>query len=158
MKIEVLDTTLRDGAQAEGVTLSIDDKAECIRLFDDLKIDYIEAGTPFANPKDKKLLCDDTIFTVGDENKKIKKVAMINGAGGDDECFSRAREVGADLYISGEFKHHILLEAKETNYALMSVGHYASEMCFNDVLNEILKCHFDIIKIVKYYEGNPFNG
>ena len=43
MKIEVLDTTLRDGAQAEGVTLSIDDKAECIRLFDDLKIDYIEA-------------------------------------------------------------------------------------------------------------------
>lgn len=80
------------------------------------------------------------------------------GAGGDDECFSRAREVGADLYISGEFKHHILLEAKETNYALMSVGHYASEMCFNDVLNDILKCHFDTIKILKYYEGNPFNG
>ena len=108
--------------------------------------------------KVKKLLCDDTIFTVGDENKTIRKIAMINGAGGDDECFSRAREVGADLYISGEFKHHILLEAKETNYALMSVGHYASEMCFNDVLNDILKCHFDIIKIVKYYEGNPFNG
>ena len=64
MKIEVLDTTLRDGAQAEGVTLSIDDKAECIRLFDDLKIDYIEAGTPFANPKDKKLLCDDDVKTV----------------------------------------------------------------------------------------------
>lgn len=64
MKIEVLDTTLRDGAQAEGVTLSIDDKAECIRLFDDLKIDYIEAGTPFANPKDKKLLCDDDVKTI----------------------------------------------------------------------------------------------
>lgn len=64
MKIEVLDTTLRDGAQAEGVTLSIDDKAECIRLFDDLKIDYIEAGTPFANPKDKKLLCDDDVKTM----------------------------------------------------------------------------------------------
>ena len=64
MKIEVLDTTLRDGAQAEGVTLSIDDKAECIRLFDDLKIDYIEAGTPFANPKDKKLLCDDDAKTI----------------------------------------------------------------------------------------------
>ena len=64
MKIEVLDTTLRDGAQAEGVTLSIDDKAECIRLFDDLKIDYIEAGTPFANPKDKKLLCDADVKTI----------------------------------------------------------------------------------------------
>ena len=64
MKIEVLDTTLRDGAQAEGVTLSIDDKAECIRLFDDLKIDYIEAGTPFANPQDKKLLCDDDVKTI----------------------------------------------------------------------------------------------
>ena len=31
-------------------------------------------------------------------------------------------------------------------------------MCFDDVLNDILKCHFDTIKIVKYYEGNPFNG
>lgn len=63
MKIDVLDTTLRDGTQAEGVTLSIDDKVECIRLLDELSIDFIEAGTPFANPKDKKLLCDDCIVT-----------------------------------------------------------------------------------------------
>lgn len=107
--------------------------------------------------KMKELMCDDTIFTVGDENKTIRRVAMVNGAGGDDECLARAKEV-ADLYMSGEFKHHILLEAKETDYALMSVGHYASEKCFNDILNDILKCHFDTIKIIKYYEGNPFNG
>lgn len=107
--------------------------------------------------KVSRLLKDGTVFTVGDENKTIRRVAMINGAGGDDECFCRAREV-ADLYISGEFKHHILLEAKETGYALMSVGHYASEMCFNDILDDILKCHFDTLKTVKYYEGNPFNG
>ncbi len=106
----------------------------------------------------KYLLDDATVFTVGDENKTIRKVAMVNGAGGDDECFARAREVGADLFVSSEFKHHVLLEANETNYALMSVGHYASERCFNDILFDILDCHSDTLNIVKYFEGNPFNG
>ena len=81
---------------------------------------------------------------------------MVNGSGGDDECFSKAKQV-SDLYVSSEFRHHILLEAKETNYALMSVGHYASEKSFNDIVYDILKCHFDTLKLVKYYEGNPFN-
>lgn len=58
MKIEVLETSLRDGVQAEGISLSAEDKRALIALFDDLKLDYIEAGTPFSNPKDKALLCD----------------------------------------------------------------------------------------------------
>ncbi len=56
MKIDVLDTTLRDGVQSEDVTLSLEDKEECIRLFDELHLDFVEAGTPQSNPKDKKLL------------------------------------------------------------------------------------------------------
>ncbi len=106
--------------------------------------------------KIRNILNDDSAFTVGDESKTIRRIAMVNGAGGDDECFSKAKQV-ADLYVSSEFRHHILLEAKETNYALMSVGHYASEKSFNDIVYDILKCHFDTLKIVKYYEGNPFN-
>ena len=104
----------------------------------------------------RNILNDDSAFTVGDESKTIRRIAMVNGAGGDDECFSKAKQV-ADLYVSSEFRHHILLEAKETNYALMSVGHYASEKSFNDIVYDILKCHFDPLKLVKYYEGNPFN-
>lgn len=61
MKIEVLETTLRDGVQAEGVNLSIEDKRALISLFDGLCFDYIEGGTPFANPKDELLLCTDEL-------------------------------------------------------------------------------------------------
>lgn len=51
-KIEIYDTTLRDGAQAEGISFSVNDKVKIIKLLDDLGISYIEAGWPGANPKD----------------------------------------------------------------------------------------------------------
>lgn len=51
-KIEIYDTTLRDGAQAEGISFSASDKLKIIKLLDELGIDYIEAGWPGANPKD----------------------------------------------------------------------------------------------------------
>ncbi|MDO4548485.1 MAG: citramalate synthase [Clostridia bacterium] len=54
-KILVLDTTLRDGAQGEGVIFSLEDKIKVIRALDDLGVDYIEAGNPASNPKDAQL-------------------------------------------------------------------------------------------------------
>lgn len=51
-KIEIYDTTLRDGAQAEGISFSVNDKIKIVKLLDDLGITYIEAGWPGANPKD----------------------------------------------------------------------------------------------------------
>ncbi len=54
MRVTVLDTTLRDGAQAEGVSFSLRDKLEIIGLLDSLGVDYIEAGQP-SNPKDMEL-------------------------------------------------------------------------------------------------------
>ncbi len=54
-KIEIYDTTLRDGAQAEGVAFSVNDKLKVVRLLDDLGVDYIELGWPGANPKDNEI-------------------------------------------------------------------------------------------------------
>lgn len=51
-KIEIYDTTLRDGGQAEGIAFSVSDKLKIIHLLDELGVDYIEAGWPGANPKD----------------------------------------------------------------------------------------------------------
>ncbi len=51
-KIEILDSTLRDGAQGEGVSFSLSDKLLIARALDEFGVDYIEAGNPFANPKD----------------------------------------------------------------------------------------------------------
>ena len=48
----VYDTTLRDGAQQEGLTLSVADKLTIARHLDDLGVGYIEGGWPGANPKD----------------------------------------------------------------------------------------------------------
>lgn len=50
--VRLLDTTLRDGAQAEGVTFSLDDKRRFALALDELGVPYIEAGNPAANPKD----------------------------------------------------------------------------------------------------------
>ncbi len=50
--VEIYDTTLRDGAQGEGLAYSVDDKLKIARLLDDLGVAYIEGGWPGANPKD----------------------------------------------------------------------------------------------------------
>ena len=51
-RISLFDTTLRDGAQTQGVDFSVDDKRAIARALDGLKIDYIEGGWPGANPVD----------------------------------------------------------------------------------------------------------
>lgn len=51
-EIQIYDTTLRDGAQMEGISLSVDDKLKITKLLDDLGVDFIEGGWPGANPKD----------------------------------------------------------------------------------------------------------
>ena len=61
--IEILDSTLRDGAQGEGISFSVQDKIHICRALDELGIQYIEAGNPGSNPKDMEFF---------QEMKKIK--------------------------------------------------------------------------------------
>ncbi len=51
-RIETYDTTLRDGAQGEGVNFSLEDKLLIARRLDSLGFDYVEGGYPLSNPKD----------------------------------------------------------------------------------------------------------
>lgn len=51
-KIEILDTTLRDGAQGEGIVFSLRDKLAVTEALDELGVAWIEAGNPGSNPKD----------------------------------------------------------------------------------------------------------
>ncbi len=50
--VETYDTTLRDGTQGEGVSLSLEDKLLIAERLDALGVDYIEGGYPLSNPKD----------------------------------------------------------------------------------------------------------
>ena len=51
-RISIYDSTLRDGAQAQGISYSVEDKLKIVRRLDALGVDYIEAGNPGSNPKD----------------------------------------------------------------------------------------------------------
>jgi 2-isopropylmalate synthase len=50
--VEIYDTTLRDGAQLEGISLTVDDKLRIADELDELGVHFIEGGWPGANPKD----------------------------------------------------------------------------------------------------------
>lgn len=52
MKIKILDTSLRDGTQGEGISLSVDDKLKIAEALDNFGIHYIEGGWPYSNPKE----------------------------------------------------------------------------------------------------------
>ena len=56
--IEIYDSTLRDGTQAQGVSLSSQDKILIARALDRLGVDYIEGGYPLSNPKDEAFFAD----------------------------------------------------------------------------------------------------
>lgn len=50
--MEIYDSTLRDGAQSEGISFSVNDKIKIVKALDDMGIPFIEAGNPGSNPKD----------------------------------------------------------------------------------------------------------
>ena len=51
-EIELFDSTLRDGAQGEGISFSVEDKLSVARALDGLGVAYIEAGNPGSYPMD----------------------------------------------------------------------------------------------------------
>ena len=51
-RISIYDSTLRDGAQAQGISYSVEDKLKIVERLDALGVSYIEAGNPGSNPKD----------------------------------------------------------------------------------------------------------
>ena len=66
-KLYIFDTTLRDGAQTQGVDFSVNDKEKIAFALDNLGVDYIEGGWPGANPTDTEFF-----------QKKHKFVRMQN--------------------------------------------------------------------------------
>ncbi|MHB0977277.1 MAG: citramalate synthase [Candidatus Aquicultorales bacterium] len=66
MRVFTYDTTLRDGTQREGLSLSVEDKLRIVEALDEFGIDYIEGGFPFSNPKDQQFF------------KEVKKLKLKN--------------------------------------------------------------------------------
>ena len=51
-KVYIFDTTMRDGEQSPGASMSVEEKIQISRVFDEMGIDIIEAGFPISSPGD----------------------------------------------------------------------------------------------------------
>jgi len=89
MELEIYDTTLRDGSQQEGISLTVGDKLRIASLLDDLGVHYIEGGWPGANPK------DDEFFSRAGNELKLANATLV--------AFGSTRRAGvavASLWLS----------------------------------------------------------
>jgi 2-isopropylmalate synthase len=97
-KIEIYDTTLRDGNQGEGVNLSLRNKLDIAVVLDALGVDFIEGGWPGSNPKD-----DDFFVSVKDmdfSHARITAFGSTHRAGSvpeDDAFLAKLVQADADV-------------------------------------------------------------
>ena len=110
-RIEVFDTTLRDGLQVEGVTATVDDKLRIAEQLDLLGVRYIEGGWPGANPKDIEFfarardelrLASSTIVAFGSTRRPRGKVD-------DDPTLRNLLEAGTDAVciVAKSSEYHV---------------------------------------------------
>jgi 2-isopropylmalate synthase len=80
MDIQLFDSTLRDGTQSEGLSLSVEDKLKIARLLDGFGIHYIEGGYPGSNPKDVEFF--ERAKAIPFRHAKLTAFGMTRKAGG----------------------------------------------------------------------------
>ena len=112
----IYDTTLRDGAQQEGLNLSVHDKLTIARHLDDLGVGFIEGGWPGANPKDTEF------FALAQKELKLKNATFVafgatrrpNAKAADDALLGALRDSGAPAVtlVAKAFDRHVDLALK----------------------------------------------
>src|SRR3954454_16498601 len=80
MDVQLFDTTLRDGTQSEGLSLSVEDKLKIARLLDGFGIHFIEGGYPGSNPKDVEFFQRAKSLSL--KHAKLTAFGMTRKAGG----------------------------------------------------------------------------
>src|SRR5258706_11017976 len=111
-RVEIYDTTLRDGSQLEGISLTVEDKLRIAEQLDWLGVDYIEAGWPGANPKHDELfrraprdlqLSTSTLVAFGSTRR-------VKGKGDSDDTLRHLVEanVGTVCIVGKSWDYHVL--------------------------------------------------
>jgi dinuclear metal center YbgI/SA1388 family protein len=85
----------------------------------------------------KERLNTATVRLVGDEQRKVKKVAVCGGAG--SEVMAAARAAGAEVLVTGDLKYHEAQTALAMDLAVIDAGHFATERLIVPVLVEYLQ-------------------
>lgn len=84
--------------------------------------------------KTSVLFGDPAVRFTGDGDKVIRKIAVVNGGGASLDALTLAKSAGADVFISGDVKYHLARWTRDSNYAIISIGHYESEIGFADLV------------------------
>jgi 2-isopropylmalate synthase len=114
----VYDTTLRDGAQQEGLSLSVADKLSIARQLDELGVGYIEGGWPGANPKDTEFF-HRAAAELDLRNAKLAAFGATRRAGvkaADDPLVAALRNSGASVVtlVAKSHDRHVELALRTT--------------------------------------------
>ena len=132
----VYDTTLRDGAQQEGLNLSVADKLAIARQIDGLGVGFIEGGWPGANPKDT------AFFARAREELRLERAELVafgatrraGASAADDPLVAALRESGAGVVtlVAKSHDRHVELALRTTlaeNLAMVrdTVAHLRAE-------------------------------
>ncbi len=95
-----------------------------------------------------------TACRVADCDNIIKKVAVCGGSGPDDFLFTSA-QMGADVIITGEIKHHIFLAAKEIGVTAIQAGHYETENPAVSALMKYINNEFNDVECLLLRQSAP---
>lgn len=103
----------------------------------------------------KTVLQAETLEFAGDPQRPVHTVALCTGAGGD--FLGAALRQGADLYLTGEIKHHQALEARQSGMAIVVAGHFATERPAVPLLADYLADRHPELRIVRAEECDPLS-
>ncbi|MGO1973322.1 MAG: citramalate synthase [Propionibacteriaceae bacterium] len=132
----VYDTTLRDGAQQEGLRLSVADKLKIATHLDELGVGYIEGGWPGANPNDT------AFFAAARDELQLRNATLtafgatrrVGGRAADDPLVAALRESGASTVclVAKSYDRHVTQALRTTldeNLAMITdtVSHLVAE-------------------------------
>jgi 2-isopropylmalate synthase len=134
-RIQLYDTTLRDGSQGEGVNFSLQDKLMIAQRLDSLGFDYIEGGYPLSNPKDEEFF--QRIADMDLKHARVSAFGMTRrkGVAAEDDIGMQAliRSKAPAVTIVGKtwdlHVTEVLRVSLEENIAMIrdSIGYVASE-------------------------------
>jgi 2-isopropylmalate synthase len=134
MQVELYDTTLRDGTQMEGISLSVEDKLKIARKVDELGVHYIEGGWPGSNPKDAE-------FFARARGLKLANARLA--------AFGSTRRAGGEAHTDPNLR--ALVDARTP---VVTIVGKASEMQVRDVLETTLEENLAMIaESIRYLKG-----
>ncbi len=90
----------------------------------------------------------------GPADRPVRTVALCTGSGGD--FLEAAIGVGADLYLTGEVKHHHALLARQRGFPIIDAGHYPTERPAADLLADVLRRDCPDLRVLVAAERDPW--